>query len=464
MTFWTLDRLGQALSEKLWGAVPRGMAPLGTVSTDTRALRPGDIFVALKGERFDAHDFLATAVAAGASALVVHDPTPVALSGIPVFAVHDTGVALASLGRYRRRVWGGPIVAVAGSNGKSSTKELIRAALAAAFEVHATTGNLNNFIGVPLTLLSIPVHADVAVVEIGTNHPGEVGALRAIAEPEIAVVTSIGEEHLEGLGDLAGVLQEECSVYRDAALAIAPAAQPEVGAAARGLARRTVEAGLADADVRPDDWGLEQDGCVWLRFGGVRQVLPFRGAHSARNAMLALAVARAFGIPDEASLSAMARATPLPMRGAWESMGTLTVINDAYNANPASAREALSLLQTLDPSRPHVVVLGSMLELGGQSAALHREIATRSLAGSAMLVAGTGEFQGALTEVGRGDPRVVVAADIDSLWERLEPRLPTNAIVLLKGSRGMQLERMLPRFRAFGGAPGGAVPDHPSIR
>jgi UDP-N-acetylmuramoyl-tripeptide--D-alanyl-D-alanine ligase len=466
VTFWTLDRLSQALASDLWGARLRGSAPLGGVSTDTRSLQPGDVFVALRGERFDAHDFLAAAITAGASALVVADPKPVAASGLPVLAVNDTLVALASLGRFRRRAWGGPLVAIAGSNGKSSTKELVRAALGAVFDVHATSGNLNNFIGVPLTLLGIPDHAQVAVVEIGTNHPGEVEALRAVAEPEIGVVTSIGEEHLEGLGDLAGVLQEESAVYRDVALAIAPAEQPEVAAVARTLARRTVEAGIGAGDVRPDDWGLESDGRAWLLLGGERATLPFRGAHSARNAMLALAVARAFGVPDDLSLAGMSRATPLPMRGAWETIGELTVMNDAYNANPPSVRESLALLQALDAGRPHVVVLGSMLELGERSAQFHREMADRALATSAIVVAGIGAFQDALAEVGKGDARVVVAADVDALWERLRPRLPVDAIVLLKGSRGVRLERLMPKLRAFAGAPDGATaaPDHPPIR
>ncbi|MEP7344815.1 MAG: UDP-N-acetylmuramoyl-tripeptide--D-alanyl-D-alanine ligase, partial [Gemmatimonadaceae bacterium] len=292
MTFWTLDRLGQALSRELRGAIPRGTAPLGRVSTDTRGLQAGDVFVALRGERFDAHDFLAAAVTGGASSLIVEDPTLVAASGVPIFVVADTLRALASLGQFRRRAWGRPIVAIAGSNGKSSTKELVRASLGAIFEVHATTGNLNNFVGVPLTLLGIPDHADVAVVEIGTNHPGEVEALRALVQPEVAVVTSIGEEHLEGLVDLTGVLREECAVYRDVALAIAPAEQPEVGNAARALAKRTLEAGLSAGDIRPDDWGLGRDGRVWLQLGALRETLPLRGAHNARNAMLALTVAR----------------------------------------------------------------------------------------------------------------------------------------------------------------------------
>src|SRR5215211_3836803 len=207
--FWTLDRVAQTLGPLSPINLPRGSGVFGRVWTDTRTIEPGDLFVALVGERFDAHDFLADAVARGAAGVVVSRPNVGRDAGVPVFQVSDTLVALGALGQYRRRVWGKPVVAVVGTNGKTSTKELIRAALGSVLEVHATRGNLNNLIGVPLTLLAIPDEADVAVIEMGTNQPGEVPRLRAIVEPDVTVVTSIAEEHLEGLGDLAGVMREE---------------------------------------------------------------------------------------------------------------------------------------------------------------------------------------------------------------------------------------------------------------
>jgi len=242
---------------------------LSGVSTDTRTVGPGNLFVALRGERFDAHAFLAEAVGKGAAAVVVSDPTLAATLGVPAFIVHDTTAALGLLGRYRRRAWGRTVIAVAGSNGKTSTKELTSAALGTRLAVYATRGNLNNHVGVPLTLLAIPDDADVAVVEIGTNHPGEVATLRALVEPDVAIVTSIGEEHLEGLGDLAGVLREESAVFAGVPIAIVPAAQPEIGDAARTLAGSTVSAGLDAGDVRPDSWSITADGTGVLRFGGV---------------------------------------------------------------------------------------------------------------------------------------------------------------------------------------------------
>jgi UDP-N-acetylmuramoyl-tripeptide--D-alanyl-D-alanine ligase len=194
MMFWTLDHLAQALRDELQASShPAGTAPLGTVSTDTRSISKGDVFVALRGERFDGHDFLSQATTAGASAVVVDDAARVAGLGIPAFIVADTTRALGALGRWWRRTWGGTVVAVAGSNGKTTTKELIRAALGTKLDVYATTGNLNNQVGVPLTLLRLPPTTEIAVIEVGTSVPGEVDILRRIVEPNLSVVTSISK-------------------------------------------------------------------------------------------------------------------------------------------------------------------------------------------------------------------------------------------------------------------------------
>jgi len=249
--FWTLDRVADAL-----GDGPRGPTGLVRIATDTRSVGAGDCFVALKGEKFDAHAFLADAVAKGAGAVVVHDAERARNLGVPVYVVDDTTRALGRLARYRRRVWGRPVVGVVGTNGKTSTKELLRAALGSVLRVHATIGNYNNLVGVPQTLFALPDDADVAVIEMGTNQPGEIAALRAIVEPDIVVVTSIAEEHLEGLGDLEGVLREELSAC-DGGVAVVPASQPEVVDAARVRARRTVSAGLDAGDLHPSRWGIE---------------------------------------------------------------------------------------------------------------------------------------------------------------------------------------------------------------
>ena len=449
--FWTLDRAADALADVLQGAVPRGPRGLAGVATDTRALRGGELFVALRGERFDAHDFLADAVARGAGALVVDDAARAAGLGVPVYEVRDTLVALGRLGRYWRRAWGGLVVGVAGSNGKTSTKELLRAALGAARAVHATTGNLNNLVGVPLTLLGIPGETEIAVVEMGTNMPGEIAALRAIVEPEVVVMTSIGEEHLEGLGDLAGVLREESDAFDGAALAVVPADQPEIAAAARGRAREVVRAGLDAGDLVADRWEVQPDGTGLLVVDGTWIASPLRGAHNLRNAMLALAVARALGVSMHDAARGIA-AMPVPsMRSAWTTLGRATLVNDAYNANPGSTRAALDLLASAGAGRQRVAVLGSMRELGLQAPRLHAELAREALARGLEVVAGVGDYAAALAEVAPGDPRVVHAPDVDELWPLLAPRLAPDAVILLKASRGMRLERLVPHLEAWAG-------------
>lgn len=439
--FWTFERVAQAL-----GTGPAMPNPLAGVSTDTRSIARGDLFVALRGDRFDAHDFLAQARDAGAAAFVVSDPAKAAGLGVPTYVVPDTLVALGRLATAWRRAWGRTVIAVAGSNGKTSTKELLKAALGRTLVVHATTGNLNNLIGVPLTLLAIPSDAEVAVVELGTNTPGEVATLRAIAGPDVAVLTSIGEEHLEGLGDLAGVLREECDVFHGVTLAVIPAAHPEVAPYARDRAQAVVSAGLTGEGEVPDAWGLDPEGRPWLTVDDVRFELPLRGAHQAANAMLAIATARACGVPLADAAAGMA-AMPVPsMRGVWETLGAATLINDAYNANPASMRAAIALLSDVGQGRQRVAILGSMRELGASSDAQHREVAAAALASPADIVAGVGDFATALRALAPGDPRVVVSDDLDALWPLLSPRLDRRAVILLKASRGMRLERLVPHI------------------
>ena len=240
---------------------------------------------------------------------------------MPVFAVADTLTALGDLARYRRRAWGKPVVAVAGSNGKTSTKELLRAALGAVLDVHATSGNYNNQIGVPLTLLAIPDDADVAVVELGTNARGEIARLRAIAEPDVAVVTSIGEEHLEGFGDVAGVLAEEGAVFHGVGLAVVPANETALVAAWRARGAQVVTAGLDVGDVRATTWHVDPEGRRRARRRRGAVSVPLRGQHNLRNAMLALAVARACGIASRRRTGSRRRYRPRCARpgSRWES-------------------------------------------------------------------------------------------------------------------------------------------------
>jgi UDP-N-acetylmuramoyl-tripeptide--D-alanyl-D-alanine ligase len=454
MTFWTMDRVADALHSKARVNLPRGAAAFNRVWTDTRTITNGDLFVALIGEKFDAHDFLAEAVKSGASGLVVSRADRAQGLGVPVFEVNDTLVALGELGRYRRCAWAKPVVGVVGTNGKTSTKELLKAALGSTLETHATQGNLNNLVGVPLTLLALPDEADVAVIEMGTNQPGEVARLRTIVEPNITVVTSIAEEHLEGLGDLAGVMREELSAAVGVPTTIVPSAQPEVAAAARKLSPRVVLAGLDDGEVRATRWTLEPDGRGVVVVDEIEIRPPLRGVHNLRNTMLAVAVAREMGVSlDRVAFGIEAMPVP-PMRSNVEQIGRATLVNDAYNSNPGSARAALELLQHAGRGRQRVAILGTMLELGSSGPELHAALAREALASPIELVAGVGQFASALDNARDAGNRVVTAADVDSLWNRLSSRLEPDAVILLKASRGVRLEQLVPKIRDWAGGGG----------
>lgn len=444
--FWTLSRVARALGLPAYRATDR---TLRGIITDTRTLRPGDLFVALAGERFDAHDFLAEAVQAGAAAVVVRDAARAAGLGVPAFAVDDTLHALGALARFYRAAWTIPVVAVGGSNGKTSTKELLKAALGARFSVHATSGNLNNQVGTPLTLLSLPVGAECAVVEVGTNMPGEIPLLRAIVAPDVALVTCVQEEHLEGFGDLAGVLAEEAALLDTVELAVVPAHEVALVAEARRRARRVVTAGLAAGDLATTGHGLNADGTGWMEVEGVRVAVPLRGEHNLRNAMLALALARELGVPLAEAARGIAAMPQPSMRSAVEPLGRALLINDAYNANPGSMRAALALLSAVGVGRQRAAVLGTMRELGPSAAQLHRDIARVALASGADVVAGIGEFGPALQAEGAGDARVITAGDVDDLWPVLQQRLQPDAAILLKASRGVRLERLLPHLQSW---------------
>ena len=447
--FWTLDRIAAALEQHASGSLPRGSASVNGITTDTRKIGKGDVFVALKGERFDGHDYLRDAVRDGASALVVSRVPKLNSLGVPIYEVRDTLVALGGLARYWRRTWGKTIIGVAGSNGKTSTKDLIKAALSHSYTVHATTGNLNNRIGVPISLLSLQPDTEIAVIELGTSLPGEVAILRDIAEPDMVLVTSIAEEHLEGLGDLAGVLREEAAVYDGVAVGIAPSSQPEIAEAARGRAGRVIVAGLEPgADVKPDRWEIGPDGLGVIEIAGVTVRPPVRGLHNLRNAMLALAVARECGVSYEDAAAGIASMLQPKMRVAWEQLGNVTLINDAYNANPGSTRAAIELLQGTGSGRQRVIVLGTMRELGAASAQCHADIAGLALASGADIVAGIGEFAPALEKQSERE-RVITAPDVEDLWPQLQARLRRDAIILLKASRGVQLERLVPHLTTW---------------
>jgi len=425
-----------------------------SVSTDTRNLEPGDLFVALEGPTFDGHDFLGEAAARGATGAVVRRIPAGRPAGLPLFPVPDTLVALGALAHHRRIRLPARVVAVTGSSGKTTTKEMLRAALGTQLRVHVTAANLNNRVGVPLTLLGAPLDAQVVVVEVGTNEPGEIEALRRVAHPDVAVVITVSEAHVERLGDLEGVYREKLSLVRDlpAGAAVVVGDEPaELADRAREAApgHELRVAGLSDWADQP--WRgrlLEADPVGRWRVGTPSGsfVSPVPGAHGARCALIALAVADLLGVAPEVARAGLPATTLPGMRTEVRRHAHGILLVDCYNANPQSTRAALAWLEALPAEGPRIAVLGSMLELGGLAGDLHERILEEALSGTADLVVAVGLFAEALPGV--TDPRLLRASDTDQVLPLLLPRLETGAVILLKGSRGMALERLVPALGA----------------
>jgi UDP-N-acetylmuramoyl-tripeptide--D-alanyl-D-alanine ligase len=424
------------------------------ISTDTRTLAPGALFVALAGERFDGHDHLDAAAARGAAAAVVRRG---ARGGgpLPLIEVEDTLRAYGALARERRREIRGPVVAVTGTNGKTSTKEMLRAVLGTRFRVHATRANLNNLVGVPLTILESPGDADALVVEAGANLPGEIARYREIIEPTIGVITNVGAGHLEGFGSLAGVMREKLSLLTDVPLAVVGTEPPELAEQARKLARRVVTAGLSAAERKARDVEVDGEGRASFTASGQRVALPLPGRHLAANAMLAWTVAEELGLDLAACALALGGLTLPGGRSEVVTAGGLTILNDCYNANPQSFQSAIATARAMRHDRRLVFVAGTMRELGAESAKLHADVAEQLVLLKPDLLAAVGDFVPALAARAAelGD-RLLTAPDPDMLGPRLAALLEGNEIVVLKASRGVALERILPYLTA------GRTPPH----
>ena len=445
---WTDAELRAALGlgdeQALEGATFAGVA------TDTRTLRKDTLFVALRGEQFDAHAFLASAAEAGArAALVEHIPDD-APDTLHYYVVDDTLVALGRLANARRRRLGARVLAITGTNGKTTTKEMTRAVLASRYRVHATTGNLNNLVGTPLTVLSAPEDTEALVVEVGTNAPGEIARLRDMVEPDAAIITGVGAGHLEGLGTFEGVLFEKTALIErlpEDGVALVADSPPELPARAVMLRQDVRIAGLSERahpDLRAEDVTLDDEGRASFRWLGLDVALPVRGRHNVSNALLALGIAVEWDVGPAEAIAALARVELPSMRMDVRRIGELRVIVDCYNANPASVRAAGDLLESMPRGGGRVAVLGSMLELGSGSGALHEEAANEMLARDVDLIVATGEFAAAFRALERPGVRIIAQSDPLRAWEELEEHLRGDEVVLLKGSRGVALERLLP--------------------
>jgi UDP-N-acetylmuramoyl-tripeptide--D-alanyl-D-alanine ligase len=433
-----------------------------TISTDSRTIQPGALFIALVGERFDGHDHLAAAAAAGAKGAVVRKGTP-AVAGLAFFEVADTLRAFGALARARRGTVQGPVIAVTGTNGKTSTKEMLAAVLRTRYKTYATRANLNNLVGVPLTILEAPADTEALIVEAGANLPGEIARYRAIIEPSITIVTNAVAGHLEGFGSLAGVVAEKLSLTDGVSLAILGVDPPELAAGARKRAQQVRTAALRDADLTPERVTLDHSARPVMTIGGHTFTLAARGLHQADNAVRVWAVVEALQLDREAAAGALERFLIPGGRGELLQEGELTILNDCYNANPQSFRATIATAAALRGSRRLVFVAGTMRELGDDGPALHREIAEALVDLHPELLAAVGDFVPALEPyAGALRHRLVTAADPPALAPMLAQHLRGDELVVLKASRGVALERILPALQARAKHPPPAgAPLHP---
>ena len=453
--------LDPSTAESLTGGTwhgPRQGVILRGAALDSRAVRPGSLFIAIRGERVDGHDFAATAAGAGAALVVAQRPLDLP---VPVLVCADVpGALLALAAEFRRRFTGATWIAVGGANGKTTTKDLLAAACRGSGQpVHVTAGNLNNHLGVPVTILATPAGTRFAIIEVGTNHPGEIAPLAAAVAPEVAVVTSIGPEHLEGFGDLAGVAREEATLLA----ALPPGAPCFAGlhglaghAAAHGttvpalVALLTAPATgrrleLLDDAVHPTGHGDAPTGrvaslSIRIDTPAGSAELPLPGAHNLSNATLAYRAAVAAGVAPQEALAGLSRAVPSAGRCQPKPWGHHLVIDDTYNANPASMIAGLAVLANCPGER--LAVLGRMGELGTNEVEGHRQVgAEAARLGLPLITVRAPEM--ATGYRAAGGSRLVEAADHLAATAAVRAQLAHPTTILIKASRSQALERVV---------------------
>jgi UDP-N-acetylmuramoyl-tripeptide--D-alanyl-D-alanine ligase len=443
---WSLAAVREALGLAAEPPPPAHGSPptFSEISTDTRALQPGALFVALRGERFDGHDHLAAAARTGAAAAIVRRGTP-PVDGLPLIEVDDPLQAYGRLAHARRSRIPGPVVAVTGTNGKTSTKEMLAAVLRTRFRTHATRANLNNLVGVPLTILEAPADTEALVVEAGANSPGEIPRYREIIDPTIAVVTNVGEGHVEGFGSIEGVMREKLSLVRDVPLAVVGTPPADLADRAAQLARRVV----GERDRPPAAISLDGGGRATVAVSGRRFTIPYPGVHLAGNALLVWAVAAELRLDLDACARALESLVLPGGRSELRQEGGLTILNDCYNANPPSFLAAIDTAEAIRRGRRLVFVAGTMRELGPESAALHARIAAALVALNPDILAVVGEFVPALEPYStRLGSRLITASDAEAVGPLVAARLEGHEVIVLKASRGVALERILPHLLA----------------
>ena len=459
---------GEWVAEALWpigGRLVAGdsRAAFAGVSIDTRTLAAGELFVAIRGERFDGAEFVVSALARGAAGIVVtRGRTGSVASGVVVIEVDDTVRALQTLARAVRRESGTKVVAIAGSAGKTTTKEVASEFLAARYRVIRNRGNLNNHIGLPLSLIDLRQRPEVAVVELGMNHAGEISTLVGIAEPEVRVWTNVAEAHLGFFPSLDAIADAKAEIFEGATrptLLVANADDARIVARLPRFPGRVVTFGIErSADVRATsivDLGVDGTSARVTTPGGEFDLATsLVGRGNLANVLAATAVAVAFEVPVSAIAERAPTLRAAPHRGEVIRLPDgVTVIDDSYNANPAAIRRALAVLKASPGARRRVAILGEMLELGERSTELHQDAGREAAqAGVDVLVSVGGLPAAALANAavaaGLAPDHVRHVETSDEAGALADELVCPGDLVLVKGSRGIGTERVVERIKA----------------
>ena len=426
-------------------------------SIDSRTVNSGDLFIALQGERFDGHDYIASALEKQAVAAIVQKDKEISADPKRLLVVDDTLRALQSLGAAARRLWAKPLLAVTGSAGKTTTKEILAHLLMTRFRVMKSTGNLNNHIGLPLQLLKLEPEHDVAVVEMGMNHLGEIRALGALAHHDLAIVTSVAPVHLEffhSLADIARAKYEIIETLHPGGTAILNADDDYVCQFGRDFHGKVVTFGLQRAaDIGAQNIRLlgAEGSSFELVIDGVREpvTLPLLGEHNIYNALAATAAALERAIPPSVAAAALSKIQPGDKRGQLLEIRGATIINDSYNSNPKALHAMIDSLAGMTAQR-RILVAGEMLELGPTGEKLHCEAGCYAAQKRLDWIIGVRGLAKCLVEgAAAGGAKTEFVETPEQAGELLAKELRPGDAVLLKASRGVKLEKALERLQEY---------------
>ncbi len=450
----TIGKIAEFLSAD--GSLPRETVAQG-YSIDSRTIQPGELFFAVKGERLDGHDFVAAALERGVVAAVIRrDQIHRYGAGTPLLAVDDTLAGLQTLATAMRKLWGKPLVGVTGSAGKTTTKEAIAHVLSASFRVLKSEGNFNNHFGLPLMLLKLEPEHDVAVIEMGMSHAGEITALASIAQPEIGVVTNVAPVHLEFFDSLAGIARAKYELVEalpSSGTAVLNADDEYVSQFGRNFKGKVILYGTkGTADVRAEN--IQSRGAEGSEFDVVTSAgresarLKLVGEHNILNALAAVSVGMVRGLKLSDCVAALATLTPADKRGQVVQLGNITVVNDCYNSNPKALDAMVDALAAMQAKR-RIVVAGEMLELGPAGEQMHREAGQHIAEKKIDMIIGVRGLAQALVEGAKqAGVRAEFVATPEEAGEWLARETREGDVVLLKASRGVKLEKALETWRA----------------